>query len=100
LLVGVVQQKQGLSGHRLTNQPDQSGDDELNHMRLKVRKGHSQAHLVRLLGEPDYCVGEYLECRYASDKSCITDGLPGVLALVIWFDDNRVGNHEIMCVRE
>jgi len=77
-----------------------SGDDELNHMRLKVRKGHSQAHLVRLLGEPDYCVGEYLECRYASDKSCITDGLPGVLALVIWFDDNRVGNHEIMCVRE
>lgn len=77
-----------------------SGDDELNRMRHKIRKGQSPADLVRLLGEPDYCIGDYLECRYSSEKNCTTDGLPGVLALVVWFDNSKVASSDILCVAE
>ena len=72
----------------------------LKQMRAKVKKGLTHAELTRYIGEPDYCIGEYLECRYASAQNCITNGRHGVRTLVIWFSINRVISSDILCVAE
>lgn len=72
----------------------------LKQMRTNVKRGLTHVELVRRIGEPDYCVGEYLECRYTSADSCITNGVRGVRTLVIWFEDNRVTSSDILCVAE
>lgn len=91
---------QGQAMTLASNGLSSKGLRELKRMKAMTRKGMSQAELAKCFGEPDYCVGEYLECRYASNKACTTGGTPGVLALVIRFDGNRIKRSDIMCVAE
>lgn len=81
-------------------QNEVSGLDKMKQIRLKAKKGLTHTELVRRIGEPDYCIGEYLECRYASNENCNTSGVKGAHSLVIWFKDNRVTSSDILCVAE